>query len=76
MRITRIYILVVTILMYKQYMFVITAAIMLTALVTIGLYSGSETAHAVIVVKKTVTPIMTNASGAGSNMTNATTSRL
>ncbi|MGA7898294.1 MAG: hypothetical protein WCA39_05465 [Nitrososphaeraceae archaeon] len=46
---------------------------MLTALVTIGLYSGSETAHAVIVVKKTVTPIMTNASGAGSNMTNATT---
>ena len=56
--------------MYKQYMFVITAALMLTALVTIGLYAGSETAHAVtIIVKKTVGSNMTNATAGGSNMT-------
>ena len=63
--------------MYKQVSFVITAAIMLTALVTIALYTGSETAHAaMIVIKKTnmtVTPAgganMTNASAGGANMT-------
>jgi hypothetical protein len=63
--------------MYKQVSFVITAAIMLTALITIELYTGSETAHAaMIVIKKTnmtVTPAaganMTNATAAGANMT-------
>ena len=53
--------------MYKQVSFVITAAIMLTAFATIGLCTGSETAHAaMIVIKKsnmTVTP------AAGANMT-------
>ena len=56
--------------MYKQVSFVITAAIMLTALVTIALYTGSETAHAaMIVIKKTN---MTVAPAGGANMTNAT----
>ena len=63
--------------MYKQVSFVITAAIMLTAFATIGLCTGSETAHAaMIVIKKsnmTVTPAaganMTNATAAGANMT-------
>jgi hypothetical protein len=79
---THIYFLVVRILMYKQVSFVITAAIMLTALVTIALYTGSQTAHAaaIIVIKKH--PIleklqlaggMKNATAAGGNMTkNAT----
>ena len=68
--------------MYKQVSFVITAAIMLTALVTIALYTGTQTAHgqAIIVIKKH--PIleklqlaggMKNATAAGANMTkNAT----
>ena len=63
--------------MYKQVSFVITAAIMLTALVTIALYTGSETAHAAMIVMKktnmTVTPAgganMTNATAGGANMT-------
>jgi hypothetical protein len=63
--------------MYKQVSFVITAAIMLTAFVTIALYTGSETAHAAIIVMKktnmTVTPAgganMTNATAGGANMT-------
>ena len=56
-------------------MFIITAAILLTAFVTIGLYSGSEIAHAakIVIIKKTGGSNMTNATGAGSNMTNATT---
>ena len=68
--------------MYKQVSFVITAAIMLTAVVTIALYTGTQTAHgqAIIVIKKH--PIleklqlaggMKNATAAGANMTkNAT----
>ena len=63
--------------MYKQVSFVITAAIMLTALVTIALYTGSETAHAAMIVMKktnmTITPAgganMTNATAGGANMT-------
>jgi hypothetical protein len=52
--------------MNKQISFMITAAIMLTALVTIALYSGGETAQA-------AGANMTNATaGAGANMTNAT----
>lgn len=44
-----------------------------TALVTIGLYTGSEMAHAKVeTVKKTVSS-MPNATGVGSNMTNAIT---
>jgi len=39
-----IYFFVVRILMYKQVSFMITEAITLTALVTIGLCTGSETA--------------------------------
>jgi hypothetical protein len=39
--------------MYKQVSFVITAAIMLTALETIALYTGTQTAHGqIIVIKK------------------------
>ena len=38
--------------MYKQISFVITAAIMLTAFITIALYTGSQTAHAAIVIEK------------------------
>gem|GEM_PF-3657513 len=45
----------------------------MTALVTIGIYTGSESAHAVIVVKKTISSSKPNATSAGSNMTNATT---
>ena len=51
---------------------------MLTAFVTVALYTGSETAHAaLIVIKKTNMTAgganMTNASAAGANMTkNAT----
>ena len=63
--------------MYKQVSFVITAAIMLTALVTIVLYTGSQTAHAdIIVIKKhPLSEIlqqaggMRNATAAGGNMT-------
>ena len=63
--------------MYKQVSFVITAAIMLTAFVTIALYTGSETAHAAMIVMKktnmTVIPAgganMTNATAGGANMT-------
>ena len=63
--------------MYKQVSFVITAAIMLTALVTIALYTGSETAHAAMIIMKktnmTVTPAgganMTNVTASGANMT-------
>jgi hypothetical protein len=74
---THIYFFVIRILMYKQVSFVITAAIMLTAFVTIGLCTGSETAHAAMIIMKktnmTVTPAgggnMTNATAAGGNMT-------
>ena len=63
--------------MYKQVSFFVTAAIMLTALVTIALCVGSETAHAAMIVMKktnmTVTPAgganMTNATAGGANMT-------
>ena len=56
--------------MYKQLSFVIAAAIMLTAIVTIALYG--ETAHAAtLVIKKTTIGNKTNATG-GANMTNAT----
>jgi hypothetical protein len=67
--------------MYKQVSFVITAAIMLTAFVAIALYTGSQTAHAAMIVIKrsnmTLAPAgggnMTNATAAGANMTkNAT----
>jgi hypothetical protein len=70
--------------LYKQVSFVITAAIMLTAFVTIALYTGSQTAHAAIVVVAPKHPglaklalaaaaaNMTNATAAGGNMTNAT----
>ena len=63
--------------MYKQVSFVITAAIMLTAFVVIALYTGSQTAHAAIIVIKKH-PIleklqlaggMKNATVAGANMT-------
>ena len=47
---THIYFFAVSILMYKQLSFVITAAIMLTAFVTVALYTGSQTAHAAFVV--------------------------
>jgi hypothetical protein len=82
---THIYFFVVSILMYKQLSFVITAAIMLTAFVTVALYTGSQTAHAAfIVIEKPQHPglaklaiaaaarNMTNATAAGGNMTNAT----
>jgi hypothetical protein len=72
--------------MYKQVSFVITTAIMLTALTTIALYTGTQTAHGqgIIVIKKhTLHPLlqklqlsggMKNATAAGANMTkNATT---
>ena len=62
--------------MYKQLSFVITAAIMLTAFVTIALYTGSETAHAAIIVIKKhpsftnlILANKTNATAAGANMT-------
>ena len=71
--------------MYKQVSFVITTAIMLTALVTIALYTGTQTAHGqgIIVIKKhPLRPLleklqlaggMKNATAAGANMTkNAT----
>ncbi|MGB6532103.1 MAG: hypothetical protein WBF33_28685 [Candidatus Nitrosopolaris sp.] len=72
--------------MYKQLSFVITAAIMLTAFVTVALYTGSQTAHAAfVVIQKAKHPglaklaiaaaagNMTNATaGAAGNMTNAT----
>ncbi len=60
-------------LMYRQYMFVIMAAILLTALVTIALSSVSDTAHAakVVIIKKKGGSNMTNATGAGANMTGA-----
>jgi len=67
--------------MHKQVSFMMTAAIMLTALVTIALYTGSQTAHTVIIVFKKH-PILEklqqagglkNATAAGANMTkNAT----
>lgn len=41
----------------------------MTALVTIGIYTGSESTHAVIVVKRTISSSEPNATGAGSNMT-------
>lgn len=55
--------------MYKQLSFVIAAAIMLTAMVTIALYG--ETAHAATLVIKKTTINKANATG-GANMTNAT----
>jgi hypothetical protein len=71
--------------MNKQLSFVITAAIMLTAFVTVALYTGSQTAHAAfVVIEKAKHPglaklaiaaaagNMTNATPAGANMTNAT----
>ena len=51
--------------MYKQLSFVIMAAIMLTAIVTIALYS--ETAHAAVLVIKKANA--TNATAGGANMT-------
>jgi hypothetical protein len=69
---TYIYFFIISILMYKQISFVITAAIMLTALMTVALYTGSETAHAALIVIKKAGGNMTNATAAGSNMTNAT----
>jgi hypothetical protein len=61
----RIYFFVVSILMYKQISLVITAALILTAFLTIALYTGSE-AHA------QAGGNMTNANAtAGGNMTNA-----
>ena len=56
--------------MYKQVSFAITAAIMLTALVTIVLYTGSETAHAAMIIMKKTNMTVTPAGGA--NMTNVT----
>ena len=53
--------------MYKQVSFVITAAIMLTAFLTIALYTGSETAHAAMIVMKKTNMTVTPAGGA--NMT-------
>lgn len=68
--------MVIRILMYKQISFVITAAIVLTALVTIAFYSGSETAHAAIIIIKKhpsftnlILSNKTNATAAGANMT-------
>ncbi len=55
--------------MYKQLSFAIMAAIMLTALVTIAMYS--ESAHAATIVIKKTTVNKANATG-GANMTNAT----
>ena len=69
---THIYFFIINILMYKQISFVITVAIMLTALMTVALYTGSETAHAALIVIKKAGGNMTNATAAGSNMTNAT----
>ena len=43
---------------------------MLTALITIALYTGSETAHAAMIVMKKTNMTVTPAGGA--NMTNAT----
>jgi hypothetical protein len=60
---THIYFFVVNILMYKQILFVITTAIMLTAFATIALYTASE-AHA-------QAPAGGNASAAGANATAA-----
>ena len=61
--------------MYKQVSFVIMAAIMLTAMVTIG-YTGSQTAHAAMIIMKsnmTVAPaggnMTKNSTAAGGNMT-------
>ncbi len=55
--------------MYKQLSFAIMATIMLTALVTIAMYS--ESAHAATIVIKKTTVNKANATG-GANMTNAT----
>ena len=62
--------------MYKQASFVIMVTIMLTAMVTIGLCTGSEAHAAMIIMKKsnmTVAPaggnMTKNATAAGGNMT-------
>ena len=54
-------------LMYKQLSFVIAAAIMLTAVVTIALYG--ETAHAATYIIKKTTINKANATAGGANMT-------
>jgi hypothetical protein len=65
--------------MHKQISFVITAAIMLTAFVTIALYTAGQTAHAMVqhpglakLALARAAANMTNATAAGGNMTNAT----
>jgi hypothetical protein len=74
---THIYFFVVNMLMYKQILFVITAAIMLTAFATIALYTASE-AHAQNATAGAAGGNATaagakNATAAGGNMTkNAT----
>jgi hypothetical protein len=63
--------------MYKQISFVITAVIVLTAFVTIALNTGSQTAHAAIIVFKKHPLLekiqqaggLKNATAAGANMT-------
>jgi hypothetical protein len=62
--------------MNKQISFMMTAAIMLTAFVTVALYTGSETVHAQMNATNATAAFganMTNATAAfGANMTNAT----
>jgi hypothetical protein len=76
-----IYFFGVSILMYKQIPFVITASILLTGFLTIVLYTGSQTVHAAVVVIKhpglaklaiaAAAANMTNATAAGGNMTSS-----
>jgi hypothetical protein len=74
---THIYFFVVNMLMYKQILFVITAAIMLTAFATIALYTASE-AHAQNATAGAAgaggnaSAAGANATAAGGNKTNAT----
>ena len=60
---THICFFVVSILMFKQMLFMIMATITLTAFMTIAIYTGSETAQAAS------TNMIKNATAAGTNMT-------